>query len=121
VQESNIRGAHRDSQFGPMVMLGLGGITVEVLEDTAFRLAPLSEEEARETVMETAVGRLLVGLRGQPQRDIDATVEAIRRVGQLVVDHPDVAEVDLNPLIVARAQEGAWAVDVRVVLGRGGN
>ena len=113
-----IVGAHRDPQFGPLVMFGLGGIYVEVLKDTAFRLAPLSAEDAREMVLETAAGRLLLGIRGQPQRDIDATVEAIRRVGQLMVDHPDVAEVDLNPLIVARVQEGAWAVDVRIVLGR---
>jgi acetyltransferase len=111
-----IVGAQRDPQFGPMVMFGLGGVTVEVLQDVAFRLAPLSEAEAREMVVETAAGKLLAGVRGQPRRDIDAVVAAIRGIAQLMVDLPEVAEVDLNPLIVGEAGEGAWAVDVRIVL-----
>jgi acetyltransferase len=112
-----IVGAQRDPQFGPLVMFGLGGVTVEVLKDVAFRLAPLSEEDAREMVMETAAGKLLAGVRGQPRRDIDAVVRAIRGVGQLMADLPAVAEVDLNPLMVGQAGEGAWAVDARIVLG----
>jgi acyl-CoA synthetase (NDP forming) len=112
-----IVGAQRDAQFGPLVMFGLGGATVEVLRDVAFRLAPLSEAEAREMVAETAAGRLLAGVRGQPPGDLDAVVETLLRVGQLMADLPEVAEVDLNPLIVGAAGEGAWAVDVRVVLG----
>ncbi|MGD8968460.1 MAG: acetate--CoA ligase family protein [Anaerolineae bacterium] len=113
-----IVGAQRDRQFGPVVMFGLGGVYVEVLEDVAFRLAPLSEADAREMVMETAAGRLLAGVRGQPGRDIEAVVETIRGVAQLMVDLPEVAEVDLNPLMVGEAGEGAWAVDVRVVVDR---
>jgi acetyltransferase len=109
-----IVGAQRDRQFGPLVMFGLGGVYVEVLEDVAFRLAPLNEEDAREMVMETAAGKLLAGIRGQPRRDIEAVVGTIRRVGQLMVDHPEISEVDLNPLIVG--EKGAWAVDVRIVL-----
>jgi acyl-CoA synthetase (NDP forming) len=112
-----IVGAQRDAQFGPLVMFGLGGATVEVLRDVAFRLAPLSEVEAREMVAETAAGRLLAGVRGQPPGDQNAVVEALLRVGQLMADLPKVAEVDLNPLIVGTAGEGAWAVDVRIVLG----
>ncbi len=112
-----IVGAQRDRQFGPLVMVGLGGVYVEVLEDVAFRLAPLGEAEAREMVMETAAGRLLGGVRGQPRRDVDAVVDAIRRVGQLMMDHTGIAEIDLNPLIVGEAGEGAWAVDVRIGLG----
>lgn len=109
-----IVGAHRDPQFGPLMMFGLGGVYVEVLEDLAFRLAPLTEEDAYEMVMETAAGRLLSGVRGEARRDIDAVVSAIRRVGQLMDDLPDIAEIDLNPLIVG--EDGAWAVDVRIVL-----
>jgi len=109
-----IVGAHRDPQFGPLLMFGLGGVYVEVLEDLAFRLAPLTEEDAQEMVMETAAGRLLSGVRGQARRDIDAVVAAIRRVGQLMDDLPHIAEIDLNPLIVG--EDGAWAVDVRIVL-----
>ena len=114
-----IVGAQRDAQFGPLVMFGLGGVYVEVLQDVAFRLAPLSEAEAREMVAETAAGRLLAGVRGQPPGDVDEVVEALLRVAQLMVDLPQVAEVDLNPLIVGPAGEGAWAVDVRIVLGDG--
>jgi len=111
-----IIGAHRDAQFGPVVMFGLGGVYVEVLEDVAFRLAPVTERDARAMVMETAAGRLLQGVRGQPPGDIESVVGAIRRVGQLLVDHPEIGEIDLNPLIVGKAGEGAWAVDVRIVL-----
>jgi acetyltransferase len=111
-----IVGAQRDPQFGPLVMFGLGGVYVEVLQDVAFRLAPLSAADAREMVMETGAGKLLAGVRGQPRRDIGAVVEAIRGVAQLMVDLPAVAEVDLNPLIVGEAGEGAWAVDVRIAV-----
>ncbi|MBE9472061.1 MAG: acetate--CoA ligase family protein, partial [Chloroflexi bacterium] len=111
-----IVGAQRDEQFGPLVMFGLGGAYVEVLRDVAFRLAPLTRAEAREMVAETAAGRLLAGVRGQGARDIEGAVEALRRVAQLMADLPEVAEVDLNPLIVGQAGGGAWAVDVRIVL-----
>ncbi len=111
-----IVGAQRDVQFGPLVMFGLGGVYVEVLRDVAFRLAPLSTAEAREMVAETAAGRLLEGVRGQAPSDVDGVVEALRRVAQLMIDFPQVVEVDLNPLIVGPAGEGAWAVDVRIVL-----
>ena len=111
-----IVGAQRDAQFGPLVMFGLGGVYVEVLRDVAFRLAPLSRAEAREMVMETAAGRLLAGVRGQPPGDVEGVIEALLRVGQLMADLPQVAEVDLNPLIVGLSGTGAWAVDVRIVI-----
>ena len=111
-----IVGARRDPQFGPLVMFGLGGTYVEVLRDVAFRLAPLSAEEAREMVMETAAGRLLAGVRGEPPGDVEAVVAVLRRVGWLISDMPGVTEVDINPLIVGPAGEGAWAVDVRVLI-----
>ena len=111
-----IVGAQRDAQFGPLVMFGLGGVYVEVLRDVAFRLAPLSEAEAREMVAETAAGRLLAGVRGQPPGDLDGVVAALLGVGQLMADLAQVAEVDLNPLIVGAAGEGAWAVDARIVI-----
>lgn len=110
-----IVGARRDPQFGPLVMFGLGGIYVEVLRDVAFRLAPLRESEAREMVAETAAGRLLAGVRGQPPGDVDAVTQTLVRLGHMMVELPEVAEVDLNPLIVGPAGDGAWAVDVRVV------
>jgi len=111
-----IVGAQRDGQFGPLVMFGLGGAYVEVLKDVSFRLAPLSAAEAREMIAETAAGRLLAGVRGQPPGDVAAVVDTLRLVGQLMADLPEVAEVDLNPLIVGEVGEGCWAVDVRIML-----
>jgi len=111
-----IVGAQRDPQFGPLVMVGLGGLYVEALRDVAFRLAPLSAAEAEEIIAETAAGRLLAGVRGRPPGDVAAVVDALRRVGQLLADLPQVAEVDLNPLLVGPAGTGAWAVDVRIVV-----
>lgn len=111
-----IVGAQRDEQFGPLVMFGLGGVYVEVFEDVAFRLAPLSEADAREMIQETAAGKLLEGVRGQPASDTEAVVDALGRVARLIMDLPEVSEIDLNPLIVGQVGEGAWAVDVRVVL-----
>ncbi|MCX7682527.1 MAG: acetate--CoA ligase family protein [Anaerolineae bacterium] len=111
-----IAGAHRDAQFGPLVMFGLGGIYVEVLRDVSFRLAPLTITEAREMIAETAAGRLLAGVRGQPPYDMEAVVATLCRIAQLIADLPKIASVELNPLIVGKIGEGAWAVDVRVVL-----
>jgi acyl-CoA synthetase (NDP forming) len=97
-------------------MLGLGEMHMEILRDVVFRLAPLSLAEAREMVEKTAAGRLLAGMRGQPPGDIDSVVEALLHIGRLMVDLPQISEVDLNPLIVGPAGKGAWAVDVRLVL-----
>jgi acetyltransferase len=111
-----ILGAQRDPQFGPLLMFGMGGIYVEVLKDVSFRLAPLNETDARDMLRETAAGQIMEGVRGQTAGDVDAVVDTLRRVGQLVTDFPAVAELDINPLIVGPEGEGAWAVDVRVRL-----
>ncbi len=113
-----ILGAQRDPQFGPLLMFGMGGIYVEVLRDVAFRLAPIAAVDAREMIAETAVGKILAGVRGQPPADLEAVVETVQRLGQLVSDFPAIAEMDVNPLIVGEAGEGAWAVDVRLRLDR---
>ena len=99
-------------------MFGMGGLYVEVLKDVAFRLAPIGEIDAHAMISETAAGRMLQGMRGQAPGDIDAVVEMLRRIGQLVVDFPCIAEMDINPLIVGTEGEGAWAVDVRVAIDR---
>ena len=109
-----ILGAQRDAQFGPLLMFGMGGIYVEVFRDVAFRLAPLCAVDARAMIAETAAGKLLAGVRGQAPGDIDAVIETLRRVGQLLHDFPCIAELDINPLIVGGAKQGAWAVDVRI-------
>lgn len=112
-----IVGMRRDPQFGPLLMFGLGGIYVELLKDVAFRVAPFSRAETLAMIGETHAGKLLAGLRGQAPADIDAVAEVIERVACLALDHPEVQEIDVNPLLAYPASQGALAVDVRMVLG----
>ena len=107
-------GAFRDPQFGPVVMFGLGGVWVEALGDVAFRLAPVDAEDARAMIAELR-GRALFGaLRGRPARDLDAAVDALVRVGELVADRPEIVELDVNPLFLL--ERGAATGDARVAL-----
>ena len=111
-----ILGMQRDPQFGPLLMFGMGGIYVEVFKDVAFRLAPLAAQDAQDMILETAAGKIMQGVRGQTPGDMAVVVETLQRVGQLVSDLPCISEMDINPLIVAPAGAGAWAVDVRMAL-----
>jgi acetyltransferase len=111
-------GAVRDPQFGPLVMVGFGGIYVEVLRDTATRLAPVSSAEALRMLGELKMAALLRGVRGEPPVDLQALAEAISRIGQLAVDCPDLAEVELNPLVATPA--GVVAIDARATLADSG-
>ncbi|TET73341.1 CoA-binding protein [Candidatus Bathyarchaeota archaeon] len=111
-----IIGMSRDVQFGPLVMFGLGGIYVNFLKDVSFRLAPLSEPEAREMMEETKAYALLKGIRGEPPSDIEALKNTILRVGQLVWDFPEIVEMDINPVIVYGWGEGCIALDVKITL-----
>jgi acetyltransferase len=111
-----IVGGKRDPSFGPVVMFGLGGIHVEILEDVAFRLAPLAREEAEEMIDELRGSPLLHGVRGEPPAAIDAIVEALLSMSRLLVACPEIVEVDVNPLLVF--EEEAAAVDARAVVRR---
>ncbi len=104
-------GARHDPQFGPLVTFGLGGIFVQVFEDAAFRVAPLSEREAQAMTAEIQAAPMLRGARGRAPADIGAVVETLQRVSQLVTDFPAIRELDINPLVVA--PEGVYAVDLR--------
>ncbi len=110
-----ILGMNSDPQFGPLMMFGLGGIYVEVLKDVAFRLAPLTRLDAKEMVEEVRSYPLLQGARGQARADIDAIVDALLRLSQLVVEWPTIEELDINPLLVLEAGQGAVAADVRIM------
>ena len=107
-----IVGGIQDPSFGPLVVFGLGGITVEVLGDHMTRLAPLTDADAREMVTGLRGSALLEGYRGQPPVDVDKLVEVLHRVSRLVEEMPEVAELDCNPLIVT--PEGALVVDARL-------
>jgi len=111
-----IIGMRRDPGFGPLMMFGLGGIYVELFKDVAFRVAPLSAQEARQMITETRAGRLLTGFRGQPPADLDAVVDVILRLSQLVLDFPQIEEAEVNPLLVFEEGKGALALDGRVIL-----
>lgn len=111
-----IIGMSRDPQFGPMLMFGLGGIYVEVLKDVVFRIAPVDRNEAREMVENIHSFPLLKGVRGQSPTDLDAIGETILRVSQLVTDFPEIVEMDINPLIVHEAGQGATVLDARIIL-----
>jgi acetyltransferase len=104
-------GAVRDPQFGPLVVVGLGGVYVEVLDDTAMRLAPLSAAEALEMLDELRAAPLLRGARGHAPVDRAALAETISRFARLAVDFPELTEVELNPLIAGPG--GVVAVDAR--------
>ena len=93
-------GARVDPQFGPVVLVGLGGVLVEVLRDTATAPAPLSQDEALELLRRLRAGRLLDGFRGQPGADRDALAGLVVRMGEVISDLADrIAEIDLNPVI----------------------
>ncbi len=109
-----IVGMVRDHQFGPVIMFGLGGIFVEVLKDVSFRVAPVAQEDIDAMVKEIKGFKILAGTRGEKPKDIRAIKDIIARMSQMVVDHPEIQEVDLNPVIVH--EEGASIVDARVII-----
>ncbi len=109
-------GAVRDPQFGPLVMFGSGGVEVEELRDVAFALAPLTEEDADYLLQTTWAGRRLRGYRHLPPADRAAVRDVLLRLAQLADEVPEIAEVEINPLRVFPAGQGAVAVDTRVRL-----
>ncbi|MGY3060473.1 acyl-CoA synthetase (NDP forming) [Streptomyces sp. TE3672] len=112
-----IIGAVTDPTFGKVVAFGLGGVLVEVLKDITFRLAPVTADEARSMLDSIGAAEILRGVRGAPPVDRWALAEQIRRVSQLVGDFPEIAEVDLNPVIAS--PDGAVAADIRILLATG--
>jgi len=109
-----IAGMNRDPQFGPLLLFGLGGIFVEVLEDTTVRVAPVSEPEAEAMIDEIDSAPLLRGARGRDPVDEAGVVETIQRLSQLVTDFPAILELDINPLVAT--PDGVSAVDVRLTI-----
>lgn len=112
-----IIGIDRDPVFGPLLMFGLGGVYVEVLRDVIFRLCPVDMREAERMITEIRSFGLLRGARGQPPADLAAVASAISRVSALVLDFPQIMELDINPLIVGNHGDGVWAADVRIGIG----
>jgi acetyltransferase len=111
-----IVGVVRDPQFGPLVMVGSGGTHVELLGDVTFELAPVSAAQADAMLDRTSVGTLINGYRGKPAADRQAVVQIIQALAQIALDWPQIAEIEINPVIVKPAKEGAFAVDARMRL-----
>lgn len=109
-----IVGGLRDRAFGPAVLVGLGGVFTEIFEDTSHRLAPLSSDAAHDAINELQAIELLHGYRSRPPADIDALAGIVQTIGDLVADHDDIAEVDVNPVLAQ--EDGAIALDALVTL-----
>lgn len=114
--KETILGMKRDRLFGPVLMFGLGGVYVEAIKDVSFRIAPLRELTAEKMVKEIRGYKILEGYRGEPRSDIKKIEECLKRLSQLVVDFPEIEELDINPLIVLQQGEGAVVVDARIII-----
>ncbi len=111
-----IVGIKRDATFGPMVLFGSGGVLVEMFKDVSVGIAPLSEGDALELINSTAAGKMLHGFRGSARLDQAALVQIICRLAQLAIDHPEILEIEINPLILYPEGQGALALDSRTIL-----
>lgn len=115
-QEASI-GIQRDPVFGPIVALGIGGSLVELIDDIALRPAPISHAQALAMIAKTRLHRLIAGFRGRPPLDGRALAEMVERLSWLAFDNPEIAELDLNPVIVGSDGKGCVAVDYKMVWG----
>lgn len=111
-----VLGSVKDPVFGHMVMVGLGGILVEVLKDVSFGLVPFNQRMAREMIDQLKGRKILSGVRGGAALDVNALVDALGRLSQLLVDFPEIKELDVNPLLVLPEGEGTMVLDGRIVL-----
>ena len=111
-----ILGISKDPSFGHIIMFGLGGTYVEVLKDVSFRLVPIRELGARNMIKSIRAAKVFDSFRGQPPADTEAIAECLERLSQLIVDFPEITELDINPLIVHAEGKGARVADVRIAL-----
>ncbi len=109
-------GSTFDRQFGNVLMIGSGGILIELLKDVVFRLAPISRSDAVEMIHQLRGYPLLLGFRGQPPSDIDALVDALLRINQLVWDNPEIKELDINPILALPKGQNPIILDARITL-----
>ncbi|MEM5799280.1 MAG: acetate--CoA ligase family protein [Candidatus Aenigmatarchaeota archaeon] len=107
-----ILGAKKDQVFGPTIMLGLGGVYVEALDDISFRIAPINKKDVLDMINETKIGKIIKGFRGKAA-NINALIDSAINLSRLVVENPQISEVDINPLMVG---EDAIALDARIFI-----
>ena len=111
-----ILGGKRDQSFGPIVLFGLGGIFVEALKDVVWRVAPLSPEEARRMIGSIRGASILQGIRGEKPCDTETVADLLVRLSHMLIDFPQIQEIDINPVLVFAEGEGAQAVDARIIV-----
>jgi acyl-CoA synthetase (NDP forming) len=109
-----IIGMMKDPCFGPTIMFGLGGIFVEILKDISFRILPLEERDAEEMISEIKGYQILKGTRGEAPKDVKSIRDALMKISQLVMENPEIKEIDLNPIFVFK--KGLQVVDARMIL-----
>jgi len=109
-----IIGSKLEPGFGPVIMLGMGGIYVEILKDVTFRLAPLTDQESNDMIMSIKTKKLLDGVRGEKPSDVEKLSECIQRLSQLVTDFSEIKELDMNPVLVMEKNNGCKILDVRI-------
>ena len=111
-----ILGGRQDKQFGPVILVGMGGIFVEIFEQASMRIGPVSRKEAMAMIEELNGSQILMGARGQKRFDIDAIATAIVQLSRLLMDFPQISELDINPLRIFHEGEGCLALDARIIL-----
>jgi acyl-CoA synthetase (NDP forming) len=111
-----IVGGIRDSQFGPSIMFGIGGLFAEIYDDVAFRVAPIDKIDASNIIHEIKGYKILEGARGKPPADLNSLINVLISVSDLMMEHDAISQLDLNPVIVY--SDGVCAVDVRIILAR---
>jgi acyl-CoA synthetase (NDP forming) len=109
-----IVGGKRDREFGPVILFGLGGIFVEVFQDTIIRVAPVDLVTAAQMIDSINGSRLLKGFRGSKPSDIEVLAHVLVNISTLLMDHPEITDLDINPLIVLEKGRGCIAVDVKI-------
>ena len=109
-----IIGMMKDPCFGPTIMFGLGGIFVEILKDISFRILPLEERDAEEMIFEIKGYQILKGIRGETPKDVKSIRDVLMKISQLVMENPEIKEIDLNPIFVF--EKGLQVVDARMIL-----
>jgi 4-hydroxybutyryl-CoA synthetase (ADP-forming) len=111
-----IIGSKQEPGCGPVLMLGMGGIYVEILKDVTFRLAPVTDKEAEDMITSIKTKKLLEGVRGEKPSDLAKLSECIQRLSQLVTDFTEIKELDMNPVLVMEKGKGCKILDVRIGL-----
>jgi acetyltransferase len=114
--EEVVLGATRYPIFGPLLMFGIGGIFVEVYKDVEFRLAPVSRDDALHMIESIKGYKILQGFRGRPKVDIQALEKILVCLSDMVMNHPEIMEMDINPLLVHEEGKGATVADCRIIL-----